>query len=163
MKLPPGQKKTPGLPGEGCLYPRPGDSIILCAMSMYIVFQLRSIKNITKRRISFPIHAITPSLFSSSISAAPTFKMSRRISSVCWPSSGGGVRMLGSEYEYLTGVLTIFNGPHVGWSIFVTMFLASTTFTPIHVRPIGTKRNTGCITTTTTTHLACDVGSPGCH
>lgn len=34
--------------------------------------------------------------------------------------------MLGSEYEYLMGVLTIFSGPQAGCSIVVTMLRAST-------------------------------------
>lgn len=37
--------------------------------------------------------------------------------------------MLGSENEYLTGVLTILIGPQTGWSIVVTMSLASTNTT----------------------------------
>lgn len=42
--------------------------------------------------------------------------------------------MLGSENEYLTGVLTILIGPQTGWSIVVTMPLASTN-QPREVRP----------------------------
>lgn len=42
--------------------------------------------------------------------------------------------MLGSENEYLTGVLTILIGPQTGWSIVVTMSLASTN-QPREVRP----------------------------
>lgn len=42
--------------------------------------------------------------------------------------------MLGSEKEYLTGVLTILIGPQTGWSTVVTMSLASTN-QPRDVRP----------------------------
>lgn len=49
--------------------------------------------------------------------------------------------MLGSEKEYLTGVLTILIGPQTGWSIVVTMSLASTN-QPRDVRPKpGLSRN----------------------
>ena len=45
---------------------------------------------------------------------------------MCSPSKGGGARIPGSEYEYLTGVFTILSGPHIGCSISVTIFRAST-------------------------------------
>jgi len=36
------------------------------------------------------------------------------------------MRIPGFEDEYFTGVLTSFNGPQEGWSIWVTMFRART-------------------------------------
>lgn len=42
--------------------------------------------------------------------------------------------MLGSEYEYLTGVLTSFSGPQAGCSIAVTMLRASTSKNMRHHR-----------------------------
>ena len=75
-------------------------------------------------------YATTPSAFRSLISLSPICTRSRSISSVCWPRRGGGVRILGSEYEYFTGVLTSFIGPQVGCSISLTMSRASTVQNP---------------------------------
>ena len=50
---------------------------------------------------------------------------------MCWPSKGGGVRILGSEYEYFTGVFTSFIGPQVGCSISLTMSRAKTVRPPV--------------------------------
>ena len=72
-------------------------------------------------------YATTPSLRRLWISASLMLRMLPNISSVCWPKTGGGVLILGSENEYLTGVFTIFIGPHVGCSISVTILRASTT------------------------------------
>lgn len=60
------------------------------------------------------------------ISASLMPSIPLRISSVCWPKVGGAVLILGSECEYLTGVLTNFIGPHVGCSTSLTISRAST-------------------------------------
>ena len=79
-----------------------------------------------EQQILNALQATTPSLLNDAISASLMPTKSRRISSVCWPSKGGGVLMPGFEYEYLTGVLTICSGPQAGCSIVVTMLRAST-------------------------------------
>ena len=72
------------------------------------------------------VYVTTLSLLKLAISLSPIPTISLNISSVCWPNVGGGVLMLGSEYEYLTGVLTNFIVPHVGCSTSLTISRAST-------------------------------------
>ena len=72
-------------------------------------------------------HAMTPSSLSFFMSDSLIPMTSRKTSSVCCPKSGGGVLMLGSEWENFTGVLTNFIGPQAGCSISLTIPRASTT------------------------------------
>lgn len=71
-------------------------------------------------------YATTPSDLKLVISSRVIPSISASSSSVCWPSVGGGDRMLGSENEYLTGGLTSFMGPQSGCSTSVTMLRAWT-------------------------------------
>lgn len=55
------------------------------------------------------------------MSSVPIPRVSRSISSVCWPRVGGGVLMPGVDSEYFTGVFTNLIGPHDGCSICCTI------------------------------------------
>lgn len=71
-------------------------------------------------------YATTPSLRRLSMSASLMPNVPCKISPVCCPSEGGGVRMPGFEYEYFTGVFTSLIGPQEGWSTSWTMPRATT-------------------------------------
>jgi hypothetical protein len=59
-------------------------------------------------------YATTPPPRSLSISPPSIPRTSERISLVCCPSVGGGMRMLGFDSENFTGVLTSLSVPHDG-------------------------------------------------
>src|SRR3990172_4308091 len=59
----------------------------------------------------------TPSFLSRSVSADVRPSRSRRTSSVCWPSSGGGLVISPGVSENFTGTPTSLTFPAVGWTI----------------------------------------------
>lgn len=72
------------------------------------------------------IYFTAPSAFKASMSPALIPSTSLKTSSVCCPSRGGAVLILGLLSLYLTGVLTSFIGPKNLWSTVLIMPLAKT-------------------------------------
>ena len=99
-------------------------SSILYQRSLNIHIHKENLTSLDEQRYHY---ATTPSFLRCSISPSLIPNMSVNTSPVCCPSSGGGILILGSEEENLTGVLTNFIGPQAGWSTSLTMFRARTT------------------------------------
>ena len=107
--------------GSGGGSPRRHDDLLTSILLVTIGFIRFIMNNILD--VYYSAHPTTPLSRNLTTSSRPR-PILWRISEVCCPKVGGGMRTVGCDSEYLTGEFTNFNGPIFGWSTVTTMFRA---------------------------------------